>query len=78
MLELRRDQRIPYILVTHSVEEAVFLGQRIMILAGCPARVQAVFDNPGFGREGHRATPEFYDLVREIRQSMEVLWCVES
>ena len=74
LLNLREAERIPYVLVTHSVEEAVFLGRRILILAGSPAEARAVFENPGFGKAGYRDAPEFYALVREIRKSMEHNW----
>ena len=74
LLELRRAEQIPFVLVTHSVEEAVYLGRRILLMAGQPAVVRAVFENPGFDEPGRRNTPEFYGLVRRIRASMEDNW----
>ena len=35
--------------VTHSIQEAVLLGSRILVLTPGPGRVQAVFDNVGHG-----------------------------
>ena len=34
------------LLVTHDVEEAAYMGDRIVILSARPARVEEVFDNP--------------------------------
>lgn len=45
--------QVPFVLVTHSVEEAVYLGQRIVLLGKTEsegAKVRAVFDNPCFSR----------------------------
>ncbi len=74
LLELWRTDKTPYVLVTHSVEEAVYLGRRILLLSGSPATAGAVFENPRFGSPGLREDPEFYTLVREIRRTMESLW----
>lgn len=69
-----RTRRIPYVLVTHSVEEAVMLGSRVLVLAGSPARVCASFENPFFGRTGLRESQEFFSLQREVRRTMEKYW----
>ncbi|MGD8386003.1 MAG: ABC transporter ATP-binding protein [Desulfobacteraceae bacterium] len=66
---LRR--RITYVLVTHSVEEAVFLGQRILVLSDRPARIKAELVNEEFGSEGLRVQEVFFERVREVRQAME-------
>lgn len=51
---------ISTILVTHHVEEAVYLGQKILILTGCPGMVSQIIDNPLFGIEGVRSKQEFF------------------
>jgi NitT/TauT family transport system ATP-binding protein len=71
LLSLWQRRGTPYVLVTHSVEEAVFLGARVLLLSGRPARVRKVFDNPGFGRSDHRDSQEAFCLIRNIRQAME-------
>ncbi len=69
-----RARRMPYVLVTHSVEEAICLGRTVLLLAGSPARVCARFDNPGFGKPDLRDSPEFYGLLRQVRKAMEEHW----
>jgi NitT/TauT family transport system ATP-binding protein len=74
MLEVWKRKRVPYVLVTHSLEEAVFLGRRILVLSGRPARPVACFDNPGFGSEGYRDTESYYAMLRELRRAVEAAW----
>jgi ABC-type nitrate/sulfonate/bicarbonate transport system ATPase subunit len=55
------------VLVTHSIEEAVFLGQRILVLSQRPGRVQAVVDNPGMGEDGYRESASFHERCGQLR-----------
>ena len=74
LLDTWRATGLPYVLVTHSVEEAVFLGRRIVVLAGSPATLAVRFDNPGFGDPAYRDTQDYFALVREVRRAMERFW----
>ena len=65
---------VPYLLVTHSVEEAVFLGKRILILSGSPASIHTIFDNPGFGDIAYRRSSACYELIRSIRHKIGKSW----
>jgi len=49
--------------VTHSIDEAVLLGDRILVLSSGPGRVRRILDNPAVGR---RETPEGQATVREV------------
>ncbi len=60
-----------YIIVTHSVEEAVFLGRHILVLGQQPARVKKILENPGFGREGFRTDDAYFKTIRYLREIME-------
>jgi NitT/TauT family transport system ATP-binding protein len=54
--------------VTHDIEEAVFLSDRVVMLAPRPGRVIGILDMP-FGRERDeslRATPAYHAAVDEI------------
>jgi ABC-type nitrate/sulfonate/bicarbonate transport system ATPase subunit len=56
------------VLVTHSIEEAVFLGRRIVVMTQRPGRVYKVVSNPRMGEEGYRQTEEFYARCAELRR----------
>jgi NitT/TauT family transport system ATP-binding protein len=64
LLELWRAQGYTQILVTHSVEEAAFLGRRIAVLSRCPGEVLAVVDNPGFGKRDSEA---YFAICKALR-----------
>jgi NitT/TauT family transport system ATP-binding protein len=55
-------------MVTHDVEEAVFLGQRVVVLASDPGRVAAevTVGLPAHRTIGTRRAPEFLALRAEV------------
>jgi len=59
------------VVVTHSIEEAVYLGRTVLILAGSPGRVVERFDNPGQGTPGYRLDPGFFEMCTRIRACLE-------
>jgi NitT/TauT family transport system ATP-binding protein len=64
------------IFVTHSIEEAVFLGDRIVVMSAHPGRIRAVYDVPlQRPRTAQtRAAPEFVALTQELWESMKPEW----
>jgi len=71
LLATLRDTGIAVLLVTHSIEEAVFLGRTIWLLSGSPGGIAACFDNPGQESPGYRCDPTFFHLCGRIRGSMK-------
>lgn len=71
LLDLWWEMRFTAILVTHDIEEAVFLGQRIVVLSPRPARVRAVVENPGMGEHDYRGSPEFLERAKVLRRILE-------
>lgn len=67
-LKLWKEKELTVILVTHDIDEAVFLGQRIMVLSSRPARVKSMVKNPEMGDESYREREEFYRQVRKLRE----------
>jgi NitT/TauT family transport system ATP-binding protein len=59
--------------VTHSIEEAIYLADRVVLFTPRPARLESVLDVP-FARprrEEVKSNPEFVDLRRAIWQSLK-------
>ena len=68
LLELWEGQRFPtktMIMVTHNIEEAVLLADRLLVLGSNPGRIRADMHNP-LPRPRRRRTPEFEELVDQI------------
>jgi NitT/TauT family transport system ATP-binding protein len=72
LLELWEGQRFPtktMIMVTHNIEEAVLLADRILVLGTNPGRIRADIRNP-LARPRRRRTPDFEELVDQIYRMM--------
>jgi NitT/TauT family transport system ATP-binding protein len=73
LLGLWAERGLTVIFVTHSVFEAVYLSQRILILSGRPGRLVADLENPApYPRgSGYRTSPEFNATARAILSVLE-------
>ena len=67
-------RRLTTLLVTHSVEEAVLLADRVLVLSSHPGRVRLLRDVPFARPRGAetRRLPEFRELVDELTECLDV------
>jgi NitT/TauT family transport system ATP-binding protein len=61
-------EKTTVIFVTHDAEEALYLGQRVVVMAPRPGRIDSIIDVPfGLDREQDlKLAPEFVALKRQI------------
>ena len=69
LIRLREVEKKTFILVTHSIEEAVYLSDSIVMLSPRPGRLNRIV-TPKIDRSGDpdliRRNPEYLDLIDEI------------
>jgi NitT/TauT family transport system ATP-binding protein len=70
-LDVWRRDKLTTFIVTHSVEEAVFLGHKIMALSDRPAKILKVINNPLMGDPDLRANPAFHETCSELRNLLK-------
>ncbi len=75
LLRIWQNTRKTVLLVTHSISEAVFLSDRVLVLTGRPAKLcldlQVTLPRP---RSEHiRYTPEFNEITQKLRQQLDLV-----
>lgn len=70
LLEIWHRTGCTIVLVTHSIEEAAFLGRQVVVLSPRPGRVVATHLNPGAGKSSWRQEPEFHRVCSFLRQQL--------
>lgn len=73
MEEIWEETRKTIMLITHSIQEAVFLSNKVYVMSARPGRMHRVFEVP-FERPRSlklMETREFFDLVNEIKAEIQ-------
>jgi NitT/TauT family transport system ATP-binding protein len=71
VLELKEEQNFTLVLVTHTIEEAAYVGKKILMLGKAPNSEAHIIENTGFGTPGYRASEEYSELIHDLRNRME-------
>lgn len=73
-LRLWRKFNVSTIFVTHYVEEALYLGQKIAVMSAHTGGISRIVENPLFGGENIRQKPEFFAMGLELRNLIKKDW----
>lgn len=73
-LKLWRKFEVSTIFVTHYVEEALYLGQKIVILSAGSGSISNFIDNPLFGVENVRGQEKFFQMGLKLREIIKKDW----
>ena len=68
ILHVHRLERPTIVFVTHDVEEAIYLGHRVVLMAPRPGRIDSVYDVPlpAKREQDMKLAPEFMRLKRQL------------
>jgi NitT/TauT family transport system ATP-binding protein len=72
LLNIWSEKRTTIVFVTHSVAEAVFLSDRIVVMSPRPGRIEAIIDVdlPRPRDASTRDAPAFFELVADVRHHL--------
>lgn len=67
LLEIWEETKLTILLITHNIEEAVFLGQKIFVMSPCPGKIEQVVDNKMAGDYNLRGRVQFLEMCSLLR-----------
>jgi len=68
ILHVHRIEKTTIVFVTHDVEEAIYLGQRVVLMAPRPGRIDTIYDVPLPARreQDMKHAPQFLAMKKQI------------
>jgi NitT/TauT family transport system ATP-binding protein len=69
-LQLWREARFTFVIVTHAIEEALMMGQSIVILGSPPGRKMSQLANSLFGQPLERDSIAYRQLFDELQMEL--------
>ena len=72
VLRIWEKEKRTIIFVTNNIEEAVYLGDRIVLLSNCPAKVKEIYDLKNLARPRNTTDPEFLRIRTEISDNTDL------
>jgi NitT/TauT family transport system ATP-binding protein len=69
LLDIWQETKKTILFVTHSISEAIYLSDRIIVMGAKPGRIvrEVKIDLPRPRNEDSKISPRFYDYVKELR-----------
>lgn len=70
-LNIWKEHNVTTVFITHSVDEALYLGSKIVVFSPAPGRILEVLDNPCFQLDNLRSREEYYDMSMRLRKILD-------
>ncbi|MCY6484745.1 ABC transporter ATP-binding protein [Clostridium aestuarii] len=70
-LDIWNEHKVTTILVTHDVKEAIYLGQKIVVMSSYPGKIKKIIKNDLFGKKYLDFNDQFETLNLEIRKILK-------
>ena len=69
-LDIWKQYSVTTVFITHSVDEALYLGSKIVVFSPAPGRILEVLDNPCFKLDNLRSRDEYYEMSMKLRKML--------
>ena len=73
-IDIWNEYKVTTVFVTHSIEEAIYMGKKIVIMSQNPGVIVKIIDNSLFNTENLRENEEFFKLSSYIRSIIKKGW----
>ena len=70
-LNIWKENNVTTKFITHSVDEALYLGRKIVVFSPSPGRILKVIDNPCFQLDNLRYRDKYYDMSMKLRKILD-------
>lgn len=70
VLNVWQETGLTILIITHNIEEAVFLGHKIFVMSNCPGTIIQEIENPLAGDYTARGKMEFLEVCSSLRSSL--------
>lgn len=67
-LNIWKQHSVTTVFITHSIDEALYLGRKIVVLSPSPGRVLEIVENPCFNLDNLRFRDEYYAMSMKLRK----------
>lgn len=69
-LNIWKQHRVTTVFITHSVDEALYLGSKIAVFSPAPGRILKVLENPCFQMDNLRYRDEYHAMSMQLRKML--------
>jgi NitT/TauT family transport system ATP-binding protein len=71
LIQIRAATETTVVFVTHSIPEAVYLSDRVVVMSPRPGRIEAIVDvDLGLRDDDTREATEFFKKITEVREAL--------
>ncbi len=70
-LKIWKQYNVTTIFITHSVDEALYLGSKIAVFSSSPGKILEIIDNPCFQMDNLRFNDAYYEMSKKLRLILE-------
>lgn len=69
-LKIWKENSVTTVFVTHSVDEALYLGSKIVVFSPPPGRILEIIENPCFQMDNLRLRDEYHSMAMRLRKTL--------